>query len=170
MGNYYTMKLNSTSVLFSAFMLFAVFGTISLAARNVGGGAWNYGTRANVEAGMHACPVGTAISQVGGQPGNFNDFYCVKVTTTNSKVKTVTSRATRQFSNSHTCPKGYYLRGMNIAENRFLCSTHEGANVSTADADIQVTSKGTMACSVGQALVGFNENERKVLCLSVDGL
>src|SRR3954467_2806621 len=79
-------------------------------------GAWNYGALANVEAGMHACPVGTAISQIGGRPGNFNDFYCMKVTTANSNVRTVTSRGTRQISKSHACPKGYYLRGLNIAE------------------------------------------------------
>jgi len=153
----------------SMFALFVGLGTV-LSAQDVGQGKWNYGGNANVEQGMHACPKGSAIAQVGGSKGNFNDFYCLKLTTANSLVETVTSRASRQISRSHACPAGYYLRGMNIAENRFLCSTHPGANVSTIDSDIQVTSKGTMRCSVGQVLIGFNENEEKVLCLSVDGI
>lgn len=151
-------------------MCFALALSASLLAQD----AWNPGstTRApNQEQGMHACPTGTAIAAVRaiGDPKNFNDFLCRKLTTQNSAVKTVVSRAQRQIAKSHTCPKGYYLRGMNIEQNRFLCSTHPGANVSENDGDIQIVTSG-MSCGTGQVLVGYNDNERKVLCLSVDGI
>jgi len=159
--------MTRASLITAGFLFFVTVPSLSLSAQE----EWNPGAAGgagNQEGDMHACPAGTAIAAVRsiGSPTNFNDFLCRKVTNQPSLVETQTSNGQRQVAQSHTCPKGFYLRGMRIDQNRFLCSRHRGGNL---NAEIQVVNDG-MHCGIGQVMVGYNDQKRRVLCSSIDGI
>jgi hypothetical protein len=117
---------------------------------------------------MHMCPKGTGIARVKGGKGNHNQFYCARLTTNASAVTDVESTGARSVNGSHACPANHYLRGMNIGENRFTCSTHLGSALSPLDSDITSQQYGNvLSCRPGEIAVGFNENEERLLCLPV---
>jgi len=119
---------------------------------------------------MHVCPKGTGIARVKGGKGNHNQFYCARLTTDAGSVTDVESTGERNVNGSHACPANHYLRGMNIAENRFTCSTHPGSALSSRDSDITSQQYGNvLSCRPGEIAVGFNENEERLLCLPAKG-
>jgi len=123
------------------------------------------GARPTQDEKMHACPTGSALAAVRGA----NDFLCRPVTPRPKSVTTQTSRAERVVYESHACPAGFYIRGMNVEENRFLCSQHvRGAVANSTESTIQAFNPPT--CPSGQVAVGFNQLQQKILCSSIDGL
>jgi hypothetical protein len=128
------------------------------------------GNSLNLKDGMHMCPAGTAITEVRGGRGNHKQFYCARLTTDSGAVTDAKPEMRRDVRGSHACPAGYYLRGMNIAENRFTCSSHPGIVLSSSESDITEKQYGmTLACASGEIAVGFNEVQEKLLCLSMKG-
>lgn len=119
------------------------------------------GAQPTQEEGMHACPQGMALAGIRLE----NDFLCRQVARRPTDQKTKTSRAERQEYESHTCPKGTYIRGMNVAENRFLCSEHDGGQVGDM---IQVRT-GDLICAASEVAVGFNRRLTRLLCSSLTG-